>query len=126
MLSDTPQRNLALLAGVNHRIGEQEIRDAMQLAGLNPHAKIPVKNYSLGMKQRLGLAQAVMENPNILILDEPMNGLDETGIQNIRNMLLQRKADGNTIILASHNPEDIKIMCDKVFRFDNGRAALIK
>ena len=113
-------KNLALLAAVKGRIGEQEICDAMEKVGLNPKAKTPVKNYSLGMKQRLGLAQAIMEKPDILILDEPMNGLDAAGISDIRNMLLEGQKAGNTIILASHNPEDIKLLCNRVFTFENG------
>lgn len=113
-------KNLNLLAAVNHKIGRKEICDAMKQVGLNPDAKTLVKNYSLGMKQRLGLAQAIMENPDILILDEPMNGLDEAGIQDIRMMLLNRQETGNTIILASHNPEDIRILCNQVYRFVNG------
>lgn len=113
-------KNLALLAAVNDSAGTQEICDAMGKVGLDAKAKTPVKHYSLGMKQRLALAQAIMENPDILILDEPMNGLDAAGVSDIRNMLLERQAAGNTIILASHNPEDIKLLCNRVFVFENG------
>lgn len=113
-------QNLRLLAMVKHCIGEDEIVHAMELVGLDPGAKKMVKNYSLGMKQRLGIAQAIMENPRILILDEPMNGLDENGVGDIRSMLLRRKQEGNTIILASHSMEDIKILCDRIYRFRQG------
>ena len=70
--------------------------------------------YSLGMRQRLGLAQAIMENPDILILDEPMNGLDKEGVSEVRNYLLTLKEQGKTILLASHSTEDIEILCDTV------------
>ena len=82
--------------------------------------KLPVKKYSLGMRQRLGLAQAIMEEPSVLILDEPMNGLDHRGVEEIRNLLLSLKALDKLIVIASHNAEDIKILCDRVYEMDNG------
>ena len=79
-----------------------------------------VGKYSLGMRQRLGIAQAIMEDPEILILDEPMNGLDNAGVQDIRALLLELKAQGKTILLASHNHEDIAALCDTVHEMDGG------
>ncbi|MBR4021573.1 MAG: ATP-binding cassette domain-containing protein, partial [Ruminococcus sp.] len=87
---------------------------------LDPELKRHVRKYSLGMRQRLGLAQAIMENPDLLILDEPMNGLDKEGVEDMREYLLDLKKQGKTIIIASHSAEDIKILCDTVFEMDKG------
>ena len=97
-------KNLEYLASLKGVIGKNEIRKAISLVGLDPDDKKHVGKYSLGMKQRLGLAQAIMENPDILILDEPMNGLDNTGVSEMRELLLQFKADGKTIIIVSTIP----------------------
>ena len=91
--------------------------------GLDPDDKKSVKNYSLGMKQRLGLAQAMMENPDILILDEPMNALDSIGVSDIREILLDLKAQGKLVILASHIHEDIEILCDEVMKIEDGKVS---
>lgn len=93
----------------------------MEKAGLAPDLKKAVAKYSLGMRQRLGIAQAIMEDPDFLILDEPFNGLDKRGVADIRNLLLGLRERGKTILLASHNGEDIRILCDKVFEMDQGR-----
>lgn len=114
-------RNLEILAGLKGKISKEEIRTAIQKAGLDPDLKKSVAKYSLGMRQRLGIAQAIMENPEFLILDEPFNGLDKHGVEDIRNLLLDLKKQGKTIILASHNSEDIRILCDKVYEMDGGR-----
>ena len=92
----------------------------MSAVGLDPKSKKHVGKYSLGMRQRLGIAQAIMENPDILILDEPMNGLDNDGVKDIRNLLLKIKGEGKTILLASHNREDISVLCDEVYEMDKG------
>ena len=91
--------------------------------GLDPDDKKSVKNYSLGMKQRLGLAQAMMENPDILILDEPMNALDSIGVSDIREILLDLKGQGKLVILASHIHEDIEILCDEVMKIEDGKVS---
>lgn len=114
-------KNLKLLADVKKKIGKEEIRDAMIMAGLDPDLKLHVGRYSLGMRQRLGIAQAIMEDPDILILDEPMNGLDNEGVEDVRKILLKLKQKGKTIIIASHNKEDINILCDKVWNLEHGR-----
>ena len=114
-------RNLEILAGLQGKIGKEGIRDAIRKAGLDPGLKKSVSKYSLGMRQRLGIAQAIMEDPEFLILDEPFNGLDKHGVADIRNLLLELKGQGKTIILASHNSEDIRILCDKVYEMDGGR-----
>lgn len=113
-------RNLKLLADLNCKIGKEEIRAAMQKVGLDPDLKRHVRKYSLGMRQRLGLAQAIMENPDLLILDEPMNGLDKEGVADMRQYLLDLKAQGKTILIASHSAEDIAVLCDTVCEMDKG------
>jgi len=112
--------NLKFLAIIRNRIGKKEIKDAIKMVGLDPDSRKKVGKYSLGMKQRLGIAQAIMENPSILIFDEPMNGLDNEGVEEIRNVLLSMKNQGKTIIIASHNKEDIEILCDTVHSMDKG------
>lgn len=114
-------RNLEILAGLKGRITKREIRTAIERAGLDPDLKKSVSKYSLGMRQRLGIAQAIMENPDFLILDEPFNGLDKHGVKDIRSLLLELKDQGKTILLASHNSEDIRILCDKVYEMDGGK-----
>lgn len=90
------------------------------LVGLDPEDKKKVGKFSLGMRQRLGIAQAIMESPDILILDEPMNGLDKHGVEDMRKLLVQLKEEGTTILVASHNPLDIEILCDEVYEMDAG------
>lgn len=113
-------RNLRYLASIRQIVDKTVIRDTMKQVGLNPDDSKNVGKYSLGMRQRLGLAQAIMENPQILILDEPMNSLDEDGVNEIRNLLLQMKANGKMILIASHYKEDIDILCDEVYRMQDG------
>lgn len=117
----TGMRNLEILAGLRGNISKNEICSAIRKAGLDPDLKKSVAKYSLGMRQRLGIAQAIMEDPEFLILDEPFNGLDKHGVADIRDLILELKKQGKTILLASHNSEDIRILCDKVFEMDGGR-----
>lgn len=113
-------KNLKLLADLNKKINGDKIKETMKQVGLDPNLKRHVKKYSLGMRQRLGLAQAIMENPDLLILDEPMNGLDKDGVSDMRKYLLNLKEQGKTILIASHSAEDIEILCDTVCEMDNG------
>lgn len=114
-------KNLEYLASIKNIIGKKEIKESMERVGLDPNSKKKVGTYSLGMRQRLGIAQAIMENPDILILDEPMNGLDNEGVSDVRNILLGLKEEGKTVILASHNKEDIEVLCDTVYELEHGR-----
>lgn len=114
-------RNLKQLADISGKIGRTEIHQAMERVGLDPDLKRFVKKYSLGMRQRLGIAQAVMEDPDILVLDEPFNGLDKDGVEDMRRYFLSIKNEGKTILLASHNPEDIRLLCDTVHELDKGK-----
>lgn len=119
-------KNLKLLADLSGKAGKEEIYNAMRTVGLSPELKRHVKKYSLGMRQRLGLAQAIMEDPDLLILDEPMNGLDKDGVADMRRYLLDLKAKGKTIIIASHSAEDIEVLCDTVCEMDKGRLSVIR
>ena len=113
-------KNLKLLAGLRGKITVNDIKSTMKKVGLDPDLKRPVRKYSLGMRQRLGLAQAIMEDPDLLILDEPMNGLDKDGVKDMRQYLLDLKEKGKTILIASHNAEDIEVLCDTVCEMDRG------
>lgn len=119
-------KNLKLLASLRNQIGEEEIRNSLYRVGLDPDLKKPVSKYSLGMRQRLGIAQAIMENPSLLILDEPFNGLDKTGVSQMRRLILDLRDEGKTILLASHNQSDIDILCDTVCEMDVGNMQTIK
>ena len=113
-------KNLSYLASLRNRIGAAEISDAMKLVGLDPKDKKPVGKYSLGMKQRLGIAQAIMENPQLLILDEPMNGLDADAVSHMRILLKDMRNSGKTIIMASHMQEDLAVLCDELYELNEG------
>lgn len=119
-------KNLELLAAVRGRVGKDELRAAMRAVGLEPGMRKPVRKYSLGMRQRLGIAQAIMEDPDILLLDEPMNGLDNAGVRDMRSLFKELRARGKTIILASHNPLDIEELCDTVCEMDAGRLTRVR
>lgn len=113
--------NLKYLASLRNQIGAAQIRQAIEKVGLDPDSRKPVGKYSLGMRQRLGIAQAIMENPDILLLDEPMNGLDHQGVEDVKMLLKDLRKQGKTIILASHHSEDIDELCDTVYRMDKGQ-----
>ena len=113
-------KNLQLLAGIRGNITRERIREVIQLVGLNPDDKKHVSKYSLGMRHRLGIAQAIMENPPLLVLDEPMNGLDKHGVLEIRQVLRDLRDQGTTIVLSSHYVEDIEALCDTVCEMDRG------
>ncbi len=119
-------KNLKLLADVQHKINDIDICKSMEQVGLSSKLKRSVKKYSLGMRQRLGLAQAIMENPDLLILDEPMNGLDKDGVADMRKYLLDLKEQGKTILIASHSAEDIEVLCDTVCEMDKGILSKVK
>ncbi len=118
---ESAYRNLLYLARLRGLIGKQEVKEAIKQVGLCPKDRKKVKKYSMGMRQRLGIAQAIMEKPDILLLDEPMNGLDEQGVADMRKLFLSLKENGVTILLASHNSEDINLLCDSVYQIDGGK-----
>ena len=113
-------RNLRDLAAIRRKISVEQVKDAIRLVGLDPEDKKRVGKYSLGMRQRLGIAQAIMEDPSLIILDEPMNGLDKEGVEEMRVLFSNLRGEGKTILLASHSAEDVDLLCDAVYKLDNG------
>ncbi len=118
--------NLKYLANLKKQIDDEKIRQALLTVGLQPENRKHVSKYSLGMRQRLGLAQAIMEDPSILLLDEPMNGLDNKGVEDAKQLLRGLRSSGKTIIIASHHMEDISELCDTVYLMDSGRIKQVK
>ena len=119
-------KNLGLLASLQKKIDKEQIKETIRRVGLDPDSKKPVGKYSLGMRQRLGLAQAIMEDPKLLILDEPMNGLDKHGVEDMRKLIAGLRDEGKTIILASHNQMDIDMLCDTICEMDDGVMSVVK
>ena len=126
LLHESGISNLRRLATIKKRINDERICQCMRLVGLDPTLKKPVGKYSLGMRQRLGIAQAIMENPELLVLDEPMNGLDDSGASQMRDLLKKLAGEGTTIIMASHSKDDIEQLCDEVYRMDSGQIKQVK
>lgn len=124
LLSESGIRNLELLASIQGKIGRNKIEDALQSVGLKPNDHRPVSTYSTGMRQRLGLAQAIMEDPELLILDEPTNGLDFDGQRDIYRYLIDLREQGKSILITSHSKDEIKILCDKAFVMAEGSLTL--
>lgn len=116
-------RNLKILANLRKKIGKEEILEIMKKVGLEGAENKLVRKYSLGMRQRLGLAQAMMEKPDIYILDEPMNGLDNEGVEDMRGILKELRKEGKTILLVSHNNEDIQTLCDEIYDINHGKVS---
>lgn len=119
-------KNLEILAGLKRKISLKQVAASIRRVGLDPLAAKPVGKYSLGMRQRLGIAQAIMEEPGLLILDEPMNGLDKYGVAEMRDLFRSLAKDGRTILLASHNIQDIETLCDTVCEMDAGVMTVIR
>lgn len=119
-------KNLEILASLNGKIDRAKIARTIQSVGLDPKIKKHVGKYSLGMRQRLGIAQAIMEDPSLLILDEPLNGLDKQGVADMRELIKGLGAQGKTILLASHNAQDIEELCDTVCEMDAGVLTVIR
>ena len=113
-------KNLMILASIQNRISDDEIRDAIRKVGLDPDDKRTFKKYSLGMKQRLGIAAAIMERPDIVILDEPINALDEAGAGLIKGLLDELKANGSLIIIACHDTEELNYLSDEIYEIYDG------
>lgn len=112
--------NLKFLAKLNDKISDVEIKTAISRVGLEPNDKRTFRKYSLGMKQRIVIAQAIMEQPGILMLDEPTNALDEEGIDRVRKIITEEKERGAIVLIASHNKEDIELLADRVFLINSG------
>lgn len=122
MLPDyTAFDNLKILAKIKKIATDNDIRNAIETVGLDPDNKKKVRAFSLGMKQKLNIAQAIMEHPDLYLLDEPTNALDEETVKKIRELLLKLKNDGSLIIIASHNKEDLDVLCDEIYELSDGR-----
>lgn len=119
--SYTGFKNLKILASIQNRIGEEQIRQTMEKIGLDPDDKRTYRKYSLGMKQRLGIAAAVMENPDIIILDEPINALDEGGAKQVRDILKEQKERGAICIIACHDSEELNFLSDEIIEIYEGK-----
>lgn len=118
-------KNLKLLADIRGNIDDKKIASTMELVGLNPNNKTKVDNYSLGMKQKLGIAQAIMEDQNIVILDEPFNSLDYKTYIDIKEIIRKLQAQSKTILLTSHNFEDIQELCDIIYIIEEGHLQVL-
>jgi ABC-2 type transport system ATP-binding protein len=114
-------RNLMILASISKRANEDRVKQVILQLGLDPSDKKPVGKFSLGMRQRLGIAQAIMEDPDVLILDEPFNGLDVDANADIHQLFAMMRNAGKTIILASHSDYDVNRACDCVFKMEGGK-----
>lgn len=119
--SESGINNLKYLFEIRNKKNMELLHEIMRMVGLDPESKKKVKNFSLGMKQRLAIAQAIMEDPAVLILDEPMNGLDRQGVEEMRQIFCKEKQKEKTILLASHNREDIEALCDHVYEMEDGQ-----
>lgn len=118
---ETGLQNLLLLAAMSGRADKARARRAMSELGLDPDERKPVWTYSLGQRQRLGFAQAFMEDPNVLILDEPFNAMDKASMEEVHGLLQRFKAQGKTVLLASHSAEDIARACDVIYEMEDGK-----
>lgn len=114
-------KNLELLASIQNKIDKKTIKNTIERVGLNPHDKKSFRKYSLGMKQKLALAQALMEQPNLLVLDEPSNSLDEKSVENLKTIIREERDRGAIILIASHIKEDLEELCDRIFHVSKGR-----
>ena len=119
-------QNLRLLAGIRRKVTDDQIRKALKITGLDPDSRLWVRKYSLGMRQRLGIAQAIMENPELIILDEPFNGLDKKGAEDVCHLFYDLRENGKTILLAAHNMQEIEWLCDTICEMDAGMLSRIK
>ena len=114
-------KNLKLLASIKNRIDDEDIRLTLEKVGLDPDDKRTFRKYSLGMKQRLGIAAAIMENPDIVILDEPINALDDSGAELVRSILWELRDNGSLIMLACHDTDELRYLSDEIYTLNEGR-----
>ena len=119
-------KNLKYLAGIRKKANEERLRECMKTVGLDPANDKLVGKYSLGMRQRLGIAQVLMEDPDFILLDEPMNGLDNEGVVQMRELFIKLKQQGKTFLVVSHNRDDIEALCDEVYEMDTGMLKKLK
>ena len=125
LLTETAKNNLLLLAMVSNTVSKERVEEVIRLVGLDPNDKRLVRTYSTGMRQRLGIAQALMEDPSLLMLDEPTTGLDFAGQDWFHELIWQLQKEGKTILITSHSKEEIASFCDKAYEMAGGQLALI-
>ncbi|PTQ56127.1 MAG: ABC transporter, ATP-binding protein [Candidatus Carbobacillus altaicus] len=118
--------NLKLLADIQRKIGPERIKESMVQVGLDPGDRRRVKAYSLGMKQKLAIAQAIMEEPELILLDEPTNGLDEDSVKKVYDLIKKENERGATILLTSHHKADIETLCHEVYKVDAGKVSKVE
>lgn len=118
--------NLKRLAAIRNQVTDEQIRESIARVGLDPFSKKKVGQYSLGMRERLGIAQAIMEDPGLLVLDEPFNGLDKRGAQDVCGLLDELRGRGRTILIAAHNMMEIEYLCDTICEMDAGVLTQVK
>lgn len=121
LLEYSGYKNLKLLADIRKQIAEEDIKKVIRQVGLDPEDKRSVRKYSLGMKQRLGIAAAIMESPEIILLDEPINAIDEKGVAVIREVLRQLKSENRIIVIACHDKEELNYLSDRILLMEEGR-----
>lgn len=114
------KENLRNIADIKSVVSDREINEIMKYFDLEPESKKPVKKYSLGMKQKLGLCMAFMEDPELILLDEPMNALDEKAVNDLKDLILKKEKEGKLIIIASHDLEDLEELTDEIIEMQNG------
>lgn len=114
-------KNLKYLAEINNKIGDEDIESILKEVGLDPKEKKSFKKYSLGMKQKLGIAQAIMENPEVVILDEPINALDEDSVKKINTMIMKLREENKLILISNHNREELEMICDEIYTIESGK-----
>ncbi len=124
MFQETAYANLKYLADIRKKIGKPEINEILEKVGLVDSSNIKVKKFSLGMLQKLGIAQAIMENPDVLLLDEPFNALDETSCETVKQLLLEQKKRGASIVVVSHALDYVREYCDSTYKITNGHLQL--
>ena len=117
----TSYQNLKMLSKIKRIANDDDIKNTLISVGLDPYDKKKVKEFSLGMRQKLNIAQAIFENPQIILLDEPTNALDEKSVLAVRNLLIDFKSKDKIIIIASHNKEDLDVLCDKIILIEDGK-----
>ncbi|MBE6059216.1 MAG: ATP-binding cassette domain-containing protein [Clostridium sulfidigenes] len=114
-------KNLKYLAEINNKINDNDITNILKEVGLDPTEKKSFRKYSLGMKQKLGIAQAIMENPDVVILDEPTNALDEESVKKINSMIVKLKNDNKLVLISNHNRDELEMICDEIYSIENGK-----
>lgn len=119
--NETGFQNLKALASIQNNIGEQQIRKTMESVGLIPDDTRKYRKYSLGMKQKLGIACAVMENPDIILLDEPINAIDEKGVQQVQSIIQRAKGRGALVLVACHDRDELEFLSDEIYEIESGK-----